>query len=134
MDEYHHYYDDESDDGIWYFEGGIEEIEFRVYGGGIKDVAINVLASISMNFVVYLASIIHTFHLLNILGLIVQIDLVEKSIENTSDSSAKFNSISNMPQFIFIFQPKRVKLLFVPSNILKDQILFAYVLDMVWTS
>ena len=32
-----------------------------------------------------------------------------------------------MPRFVFTFQPKRVKLLFVPSkHILTDQILFAY--------
>jgi len=34
MDEYD-YYDDESDDGMWYHEWGIEELEFRVYAVGI---------------------------------------------------------------------------------------------------
>lgn len=37
MDEYD--YDDDSDDGIWYHLGGIEELEFRAYAGGVEDAA-----------------------------------------------------------------------------------------------
>lgn len=33
------YYDDESDYGIWYFEGGVEELKFRAYAGGTEDVS-----------------------------------------------------------------------------------------------
>ncbi|KAL5078532.1 hypothetical protein RYX36_006953 [Vicia faba] len=38
MDEYD-FYDDESDDGMWYHDGRIDELEFRVYEGGIEDAA-----------------------------------------------------------------------------------------------